>query len=425
MTGTRKLFATGLLGLMLLVGGFGGWAVLTEISGAVIASGRLVATQDDQVVQHPEGGVVAEIRAREGALVSAGQTLVRLDDKILSAELEATRYRLAALHARIARLEAEQADAKEVDFSIHPSLSGVEILEEHRANQSETFSARRAARAAERDRLEQQESQTSARLRGLREQQGAILRQIELVEAELHDQESLASRGLATEARLNTLRREQAQLTGQKGEIEAGIAEAEAGFLQMQTDHERGQIALREEIAGALEASRLERAALLERLATLEARAHRLDIRAPISGRVHDLRLHAIGAVLRGADPVARIVSDEAAARILGRVAPVHVDELHPGQEARLRFPALNARTTPEITGRLLRVSADTLQDQASGETYYEVEIEITEEGLADLGAALVPGMPVEAYIHTEPRSPMSYLLRPLGDYFARAFRET
>ena len=136
MIGTRKLFATGLLALMFLVGGFGGWAVLPEISGAVIASGRLVATQDDQIVQHPEGGVVAEIRAREGALVSAGQTLVRLDDKILSAELEATRYRLAALHARIARLEAEQADAKDVDFSGHPSLSGVEILDEHRINQS-------------------------------------------------------------------------------------------------------------------------------------------------------------------------------------------------------------------------------------------------------------------------------------------------
>lgn len=425
MTGARKLFAAGLVGLMLLVGGFGGWALLTEISGAVIAAGRLVATQDDQVVQHPEGGVVAEIRAREGALVSAGQTLVRLDDKILSAELAATRYRLAALHARIARLEAEQADAQDVDFSALSPLAGAGAFEEHRANQREVFAARRAARAAEQDRLTQQESQTSARLQGLREQRGALTRQIKLVEAELHDQESLASRGLATEVRLNTLRREHAQLTGQKGEIEAGIAEAEAGFMQMQTEHLRGQIALREETARALEASRLERAALLERLATLEARAYRLDIRAPISGRVHDLRLHAIGAVLRGADPVARIVSDEAAARILGRVAPVHVDELHPGQAARLRFPALNARTTPEVSGRLLRVSADTLQDQASGETYYEVEIEITKEGLSVLGAALVPGMPVEAYIHTEPRSPMSYLLRPLGDYFARAFRET
>lgn len=424
----RRPLIIGLIGLVLLVGGFGTWATFTQISGAIIAPGRIEVDQNRQVVQHPDGGVVAAIEVKEGDKVSAGQVLVRLDPTDLQSELSIIENQLAELMARRGRLEAERDGRATLIFD--PLL--IEISARNAdadglmTGQKTLFEARTQTVAAEIDQLHKRRGQITNQIEGIEAQQGALARQLELIELELTDQQSLLDRGLAQATRVLSLQREQARLSGtmgdlsaQKAEAEGRITEIEITILKLGTDRREQAITTLRDLQFRELELREQRRALMEQMG-------RLDITAPVSGLVYNLQVFALRSVIRPADPVLFIVPQDRPLVINARIDTIHVDKLFLGQEVTLRFSAFDQRTTPELSGHVSQISADAFEDQETRASYYRAEIVLSEGEQTRLpeGTTLIPGMPVEAFIRTADRTPLAYLVKPFTDYLAKAFRE-
>ena len=418
----------GLVSLLILVGGFGGWATFSRISGAVVSPGQIEVERHRQIVQHPDGGVVDAILVREGQPVKAGDTLVRLDGELLRTELAIVEGQYFEILARRGRLEAERdtADAPRFPPELTDSLAERPALQELLDGQTSLFDARRDTLKQSLDQLEQQAQQVTEQIVGIEAQEAATRTQRDLIERELTDQRTLLEKGLAQAPRVLALEREAASLDGQLGELAASRAQGETrrteiGITQLQQSSERRESAetdLRDQGYRELE--------LAERRRGLTEQIARLDIRAPVSGIVHEMQVTTPRSVIRPADPIMFLVPQDRPLVVAARVSPLHVDEVRTGQDVMLRMSALSSRTTPEIGGTLANVSADAVTDQTTGVPYYRAEVTIAPDELARLGdAALVPGMPVEVFIQTGERSPMAYLLKPLTDYFSRALRET
>ena len=424
----RGPMTVGLVGLILLVGGFGTWAGVTTISGAIIAPGRIEVDQNRQVVQHPDGGVVAAIEVDEGDRVKAGDVLIRLDETALASKLAITENELFEIMARRGRLEAERDEAEEISFD--PLLVEVAAKRPEMAGlmqgQARLMAARSESIAQEIDQLEKRRGQIANQIEGIAAQEKALARQLELIESELADQQSLLDRGLAQAARVLGLQREQARLSGQVGELAASKAQAAGRITEIEVEILKLGSRRREEAITNLRDIQYRELELLE-----ERRAHleqlnRLDIRAPVDGVVYGLTVFALRAVVRPADPLLYIVPQDRPLIINAEVDPIHIDKLYLDQNVILRFPALDQRTTPELTGTVMQISADAFQEQETRRSFYRAEIALSEGEQAKLpeGVALIPGMPVEAYIRTADRTPIAYLVKPLTDYFNKAFRE-
>jgi HlyD family secretion protein len=423
----RPLWVGGLT-ILCLVGGFGGWSLFTSISGAIVSSGQIEVEQHRQVVQHLDGGMVAEIAAQEGQSVAAGDLLLRLDGSLLHSELTIVEGQLYEVLARRARLEAERDDAGTVTVPadlLTLAETRVDVADQIEG-QRRLFIARRETVAKQTEQLQRRLEQTAAQIKGIDAQQAALAEQLALINDQTEDQQSLLSRGLAQSSRVVDLQREAASLTGDMGELTASRAQAEGRGTEVEIEILRLAAARREEANTQLRELGPQALELAERRRALVERIARLDIRAPVSGIVLGLTVTTPRAVIRPADPVLYIVPQDRPLVIATQVQPIHVDEVRVGQAVRLVFSAFSSRTTPEVSGHVVLVSADALVDQRSQTTYYRAEIVLDPGELEKLGdVVLVPGMPVEAFIQTGARTPMAYLLKPFTDYFERAFRES
>ncbi|TNC71830.1 HlyD family type I secretion periplasmic adaptor subunit [Rubellimicrobium roseum] len=423
----RSPLLTGALCVGLLVGGFGAWGATTHIMGAVIAHGRVEVAQNRQVVQHPDGGVVAEILVKEGARVEQGDLLIRLDAEQLRGDLAVVEGQLMEVLARKARLEAEEAELPALEFD--PMLTGMDnpLAAEMMAGSERLFRQRLETAEREMEQLSRQQDQIADQIIGIKAQQEAIGRQLELIERELADQQTLLARGLAQQARVLELERGQADLLGRQGELAAAVAQAEGRSTELEIQRLRIQSQRREEASSALRDLGFNEIELAEKREALLLRLDRLDIRAPVGGVIYGMQVFAPRSVIRPADPVLHIVPQDRPLVISSQVEPIHVDQVHVGQEVTLRLSAFDQRMTPELKGRVVQVSADAFQNEQSGLSFYRADIELLEGEATKLpeGMALIPGMPVEAFIRTGERTPISFLTKPLTDYFAKAFRET
>ncbi len=423
----RSALLLGFSCVLLLVGGFGAWGATTHITGAVIASGRVEVAQNRQVVQHPDGGVVAEILVEEGDQVAQGDLLLRLDADQLQSELAVVEGQLLEVLARQARLVAEQSGADALEFDPLLLETSNPVAQELMEGSEQLFRDRIETAAQETEQLRRQQEQITDQIEGIVAQQAAIERQIGLLGEELEAQQSLLDRGLAQSARVLELEREQANLEGRLGELTAAAAQAETRISEIEVSIGRIQSQRVEEASSSLRDLGFNEIELTEQRQALLTRLDRLDIRAPVSGVVYGMQVFAPRSVIRPADPVLHIVPQDRPLIIASQVEPIHVDQIHLGQPVTLRLSAFDQRQTPELFGHVTQVSADAFQDQNSGLSFYRVDLEIDEGELAKMpeGMVLIPGMPVEAFIRTGERTPLSYLIKPLSDYFAKAFRET
>jgi HlyD family type I secretion membrane fusion protein len=416
----------GFLGLLVLVGGFGAWAVLTHITGAVIAPGQVEVDQNRQVVQHPDGGVVSEILVKEGDAVAEGDLLIRLDPSELQSELAVVEGQLFEVLARRARFEAERDGAPALVFE--PLLANSEnpVAAELIEGQERLFEARLESAEAEKAQLSKRRDQIRDQIEGIRAQQAATAEQSRLIELELADQQSLLDRGLAQATRVLALQREKASLTGQAGELTASVAQAEGRITETEIEILRIETTRREDAITRLRDLQFNEIELSERRRALIERLDRLDIRAPVSGIVYGMQVFAPRSVIRPADPVLFLIPQDRPLIITTQVEPIHIDQIHPGQTVTVRFPAFDQRRTPELMGRIILVSADAFQDEQSRMSFYRAQVELLPGEIGRLPAemTLLPGMPVEAFIRTGERTPFDYLAKPLADYFTRAFRE-
>jgi membrane fusion protein, type I secretion system len=426
---TRTPMMIGIIALLVLVGGFGSWAALSSISGAVIASGQLEVDRNRQVVQHLDGGIVAEILVEEGDVVKKDQLLLRLDSKDLRSQLLITESQLFELMARRSRLEAERDNSADVAFDAELIALGKDRPEvlDMMQGQGRLFHARRESTEREIEQLEKQRSQIRDQIVGIQAQQKANEAQLDLIAEELKNQQSLLDKGLAQASTVLSLRRTEANLAGILGELIATEAQAGGRIIEIEIQILRLGTQQREEAISQLRDLRYNELTQAETRRALIEQLQRLDITAPVSGIVYGLQVQTPRSVLRPADPVLYLVPQDRPLVIAAQVPPTDIDQIFVGQDVTLRFSALDQRETPELFGKVSLVSADSFQDQNSGISYYRAEIELNESELARLpeGAILLPGMPVESFIRTRDRSPIGYLLKPLADYFVKAFRET
>jgi HlyD family secretion protein len=423
----RRHLVVGIATVLLLAGGIGGWASTTEIAGAVITSGQLVVESDVKKVQHPTGGVVGEISVRNGDHVDAGALLVRLDETQARASLAIIDRSLDELLARQARLEAERDQAESVAFpEALLSRSDAASVAELIAGEQRLFELRLTAREGRRSQLREQILQLREEIRGIESQMGAKAQEIRWTKRELEGVRELWGQSLVQFARVTELERAAARLEGERGsliaaaaQIKRRISEIEIQILQVDQD-------LATEVGGELADIRAKRSELVEKRIAVNDQLMRTEIRAPHSGRVHELTVHTVGGVIMAGEPIMLIVPDSDALIVEVQVRPQDIDELSLGQTAFLHFTAFNLRTTPELAGTLTRISADITMDPRSGTSFYTARISILPEEIGKLqGTALVPGMPVEAFIQTTSRTVLSYLVRPLYDSMQRAFRES
>lgn len=418
----------GMIALLVLVLGFGGWAMLARISGAVLAAGQVEIESRHQIVQHPDGGVVGEINLREGDHVEAGQMLMRLEGNLLRTELTIVEGQYFEILARRGRLEAERANNDQIRFPALLTEAAIAepALHEVMAGQTSLFEARRNSLAQSLEQLARQEAQISAQVTGIEAQIIALKDQRQLIGRELKDTRQLLDKGLAQASRVLALEREAARLDGQLGELAAARAGAEAHATEINVLRLRQGATWREEAESALRDLDERELELAERRRALTDRIARLDIRAPISGTVHELAITAAQSVIRPAEPILYLIPQEGRLIVIARISVMDIDQVAVGQPVNLRFSSFSQRTTPEIEGELTRISADSMIDEATRLAYYRAEITIPESERARLGElTLIPGMPVEVFIRTGEQSPMQYLLKPFTDYLSRAMRES
>lgn len=424
----RRPLLVGFGTIAALVVFFGGWSMLTTIDGAVVSPGVIEVDQNRQVVQHPDGGVVSEIEVVEAQPVKAGDVLIRLDGSLLSSELAIVEGQLFEAMARKDRLQAERDGLDDPAFSgeiadLAKSRPDVAELIE---GQRKLFGARLDTFHAQSDQLGHRLEETRAQVEGIKAQVAATRQQLAILGPELATQRKLLQQGLTQTAKVRDLESSEASLQGNLGELQANQAQAEGRATEVQLQliqlaaqrQEEANTQLRDLGPQVIEAAE-KRRALAEKIG-------RLEIRAPVSGIVLGLQVTAPKSVIRPAEPILYIVPQDRPLVIVAQVSPIHVDEIQVGQPVRVTFPAFPARTTPQLSGRLVNISADSLADQKTGATYYRAEISLDEGEIARLGEkVLIPGMPVQAFIETEERTPMAYLLKPFTDYFRLAFRES
>lgn len=425
----RTPLTIGFLALLILVGGFGSWSVFSTISGAIIASGQIEVDRNRQIVQHPDGGVVAEILVDDGDLVKIGDVLIRLDDERLRSELSIVDSQLYEVLARQARLSAERDATESVTFD--PELINAAQTNTDVANiitgQTRLFEARRDTVAREVEQLEKRKQQIGSQIDGVAAQQLSLSEQLSLIRQELESQQNLLERGLTQASRVLELQRSVASLTGQVGELTASKAQAEGRITEIDINVLSKTTARREEAISQLRDIEFRVVELREQARSLRQQLNRLDIKAPVSGVVYNLRVTTPQSVVRSADPLMFLVPQDRPLIIAAQVDPVHIDQVFLGQEVTLRFSALDSRTTPELKGIVTQISADALQNEATQLQFYRAEVALSEGEQARLpeGTTLIPGMPVETFIRTDDRSPLAYLVKPFTDYFNKAFRES
>lgn len=411
--------------IALLLGGLGGWAAFTEISGAVVAPGTIVVESDVKLVQHREGGIVRGILVQDGDVVTAGSVLLRLDDTLVRTTLAATVGQLAELKAKRARLVAERDGKDRIEFPPPEGQQAPKDLAEIEASQTMLMKARRLSLANRKQQLEEQILQLEQQISGLDAQRTAKQSEVDLLDEEFAGVATLIDKQLVTKKRVISLKRDRARLQGEHGELVSKIAglhrsisERRAQILQLNEER-------RAEILQELQDVWSRIAELEEKRLAIEDERSRLEIRAPRSGTVHQTTVHTIGGVIAPGETVLHIVPREDVLVIEAKVAPGDIDQLFVEQNASIRFPGLDHRTTPRVKAHVKTIAADHTLDEASQTPYYEVRLTMPESEIAKLkGQKLVQGMPVEAFITTENRTVLSYLTKPIVDQIAHALRE-
>jgi HlyD family secretion protein len=415
--------------LLLFFGGLGGWAALVPLSGAAVAPAIVAPDGYRKTIQHLEGGIVAEIRVREGTVVEAGDVLVVLDDTRARAEYAKTGAKLAAAQARGARLAAEQAGADEPAF---PADLLAEAGQDPATEQ--LLRAERESRLARRqvlaDQIAVRDSQIAEANSDLATSEGSLAsidRQLGLIDEEIATVEDLLVRGLDRKPRLLALQRTRAELEGERNAAIGNAARTKELIGATAADRAALISGRAEEVASGLAETRASINELQAAVRTARDILERSTIRAPVAGEVVELRLRTVGGVIGPGEPMMDLVPRDEPLVIEARVAPRDIDVVHPGLAADIRLLAFRTRYLTRIRGVVQTVSGDRLLDAKTGEPYYTAQIVIDTASLRQQvpDIHLTAGMPAEALIITGERTMFEYLIDPIRSTFRRALRES
>lgn len=413
----------GLTILFLVFGVFGVWSAVAPLDGAAHAPGTVMVKSYSQVVQHLEGGIISEIMVRDGDRVTAGEPLLTIDNTQAQAQLEIANAQFIGLKAREARLMAERDKLDRVSYPTDLD-SGINGVRQEIEAQDEIFRSQKAALEGSVDVLEQRIEQLQSKLIGLAALKASKEELAASFSEELADVEALLSQGFSDKQKLRELERAAATLEGEAAELSANISSTEVQIgetrLQIiQTEHE-----FHNDVVNQLGETQTGLNDSNERVNALGDIVRRTVVRAPVAGIVTGMQFHSVNGVIGPGTPIASIVPQNEELIVEAQVSPNDIDRVALGMEATIRFSAFGS-SVPTITGKLINLSADRLVDEQTGMPYYQSQIEVTEEGRADLGnLVLLPGMPAEVFITTGSRTFLQYLFKPFTNALARTFIE-
>lgn len=426
VTSVRGYMTAGLATTFVLFGGLVAWGAVTDLAGAVLATGTVMVSGNVKKVQHPTGGVVGEIFVKNGDRVKAGDRLVRLDETLTRANQQLISKQIDELTGRRARLMAERDDALSLDFPSDLSARRNEAaVEQILSGEASLFRSRLSSRASQQAQLDERIAGLREEIEGLTSQAAAKVREIDLIKQEVAGLETLEAQRLVTTSKMMALRREGARLDGERAQLQAAagqargrIAEIEVQKISLNSEAKSEIVKELREIEGTL-------VELSERRTAADDQLRRVDIKSPVDGLVHQMSVFTVGGVINSSEPLMVIVPEDQKLVVEARIAPQDIDQARKHSAAFIRFPAFNQRTTPMIAGRIATIAADLTREKETGLSYYIGIIELNDgesEKLA--GLKLMPGMPAEIQIETEARSALSYLVKPIEDHFAKAFKE-
>jgi HlyD family secretion protein len=414
----------GLVIIFLLFGGMAVWAAMFQISGAVIAKGRVDVEQNRQVIQASIDGIVDYVAIREGSRVITGDVLLQLDATRLIAEkkLADAQYFEGLAERALVRAELEGANSIIFDQTlVNESLSNSNARAAMNA-QRRLWQMRQQSIIEEWNRSEEQLAQIKAESAGFRARHLALTEQLRVVAVDLKDRKSLFERGLAGALPLRALQKEQARLRGALGQIDADIVQTIARMNELKIEKRRRENERLENSQNKLNDLRRSGEVFGQHRIDLRARIEQMTVRAPVSGVVHELRIHSKRAVIERAEPLMFLVPQDRPLLVTARVDPKYIGQLVSGQTVTMRLDIENRSEIPSLTGRLQQISADVIEERHTGRWFYNVEIKVNgDQPAADF---LRLGMPVDVFFTTRPRSPLAYLIEPMTDYLARAMRE-
>jgi len=418
--GMGRKIAIGGIVIVAIFGGLGTWSATASLDGAIVAPGQIQVETSRKAVQHLEGGIVKEIRVRDGDRVTEGQLLIRLWDKSTGANLRLVQGQVAELVARRDRLLAEREGGDRISTSGGPNAAS-EIVEGQKA----LLAAKRENRRMEIGLLRQQQEQLRTQIAGMKEQSASKERQFSLFEDELSGLRILFEKGLTPKGKLLSLERAAETNRGERAVLTGNIASSEMKITELELQILRLGATSQEKVAEELRTVEAEINELSERLVSSRDQVERTDVVSPRAGRVYKLAVHAPGAVIKGGDVIMEIVPEDDTLVVGAQIAPRDIDKVQAGASAKVRLSAFNQRTTPEIDGEITQVSPDMITEPQTGRGFYLATIAIPPKQIERLaGVTLKPGMPAESIIRTGSRTPLSYLLKPFNDSITRTMRE-
>lgn len=430
-TNTEARWATIVIGAFF--GGFLGWAALMPLDAAVYAQGEVTVAGHRQSIQYKESGVVSAIRVKDGQTVKAGDVLVELAGGDIRAQERALSEQVIDLKAQKARLQAEEFGQGAITWPaelLSPAPEDQDAARKAMAVQDNQFKARSLSSATQQAVLRKKGTELDKQIDGIKRQIEATDTQGELLRDELKGVQSLAAEGYAPQSRVRSLQRDQAQLGGQRGQYAASVAQAREQIVETSLQASQLERQRAEDVATQLRDTEFQLGELEPKLESARDQVARQTIRAPIEGKVMDLKLTTVGGVISPGERLMDVVPDNARLVVEARLQPKDADGLHVGMPVEVKFPSIHDRHLMKTKGSLTRLSADTLNDEKTGAPYFLAEATLTPEALKTLQTAengqfqLKPGLPAQVLIALHKRTALQYMLEPMTDAFWRSFHE-
>lgn len=403
------------------------WSMVAPLYSAAIAPGQVILDSNKKTIQHLEGGIISEILVREGMSVNKGDVLVRLDATTTKASYELVKKQYIASLATEARLIAERDKAENISFPAELlSQQGKDpIVDENIDNQTRLFKTRRSNLEGQVAVLNQKVEQANKQIEGYESQIKSADSQLALLNEEIGVVSKLLRDGNASRPRLLALQRNAADIGGQKGQYVASISQAREAIVESQKNIINAQEEFLKDTLKELSDTQVTLSDLREKINANEDKLKRIDILAPIAGRVNDLKVHTVGGVIQPGEKLMDIVPDNDKLIVEAKVMPQDIDVVHDGLEASVRLTAYKTRKVPPVSGKVINVSGDRFNDERTGMSYYLARVEVDMKEIGQLeNVHLYPGMPADVLIITGKRTALAYLWSPISDSFNKAFRE-
>jgi HlyD family type I secretion membrane fusion protein len=420
----KRVALVGWLIIAVFFGGIGAWAATAPLNGAVIGNAVVKVDGNRKSVQHLDGGIVKELRVREGDKVNAGDVLIVLDETQAQAEYDVLSQQHMVLRATEARLLAEldrrselvmPEDLKTQDSYFKSVWNG----------QVSQFDSRRAAIEGQRSVLREKINQLESQIVGAEAQGKAFTDQISSVRAEAKDIAPLVERGLIARPRILQLERSAFGLEGQIADANANIAKARQAIAEQQQQIAQLDNDRMAEVTKELRDTQAKMLEVIPKAMNAKAVLGRMEIRSPYAGRVVALTVFSVGGVIQRGEKILDVVPDQDSLTIEAQIAVEDISDIRPNMRADVHLTAYKQRIVPIIKGDIIHVSADRLTDPKTNNPYYVAFVRVDEAELAALpNVKLYPGMPATVMIPTVQRTALDYIVGPLVMSFNHSFRQ-